>query len=34
MFPAEESDDNAEQTGDAESSDNAKPKGPTLKVIK
>jgi len=34
MFPAEESDDNAEQPGDAESSDRAKPKGPTLKVIK
>ena len=34
MFPAEESDDNAEQPGDAETSDRAKPKGPTLKVIK
>ncbi len=35
MFPAEESDDNAEQQPvDAESSDRAKPKGPTLKVIK
>jgi stringent starvation protein B len=34
MFPAEESDDNADESGDAESSDRAKPKGPTLKVIK
>ncbi|MDH3630773.1 MAG: ClpXP protease specificity-enhancing factor [Gammaproteobacteria bacterium] len=34
MFPAEESDDNPDQPDDAETSDRAKPKGPTLKVIK
>ena len=34
MFPAEESDDDSAQSGDAETSDRTKSKGPTLKVIK
>ena len=34
MFPVEESDDDAAQSGDAETSDGTKSKGPTLKVIK
>ena len=34
MFPAEESADNVDQPDDAETSDRAKSKGPTLKVIK
>ena len=34
MFPVEESDDDAAQSGDAETSDRAKSRGPTLKVIK
>ena len=34
MFPAEESDDDAARSGDAETTEHAKSKGPTLKVIK
>ena len=34
MFPVEESDDETAQSGDTETSDRTKSKGPTLKVIK